>query len=323
MRIASEGLLLGGPAALIPPAGESPRWRRALVDAGRLLRRRPAPVLAAAVAPAATGIAFVLSGGGNRGAIQVGMLRALLRAGIRPDLVVGASVGAINGAGLAADPTPDGVEALARTWSGLRDDTLFPRHQYGGWRFIQHRNSVYSDTGLRRVIESFLPYARLEDAAVPIEVVAASLTTGNEVWFTEGPAVEAILASAALPGVFPPVRIGSDLLIDGGVLNDVPMNRACRPGIARVFVLLCGPLVAESVPAGRPVEALLAAFAIAVRGRYRREIEAVPPGVEVVVIGADAPQLQGYWDFSRTAELMDIGEASAEEVLAALAERAA
>jgi NTE family protein len=323
MRIASEGLLLGGPAALVPPPGEPRLWRRALLDAGRVLRRGPTPAPLPAPGAAATGTAFVLSGGGNRGAIQVGMLRALARAGIRPDLVVGASVGAINGAGLAADPTQEGVEALARTWLALRDDQLFPRHQYGGWRFIQHRNSVYPDTGLRRAIESFLPYVRLEDAVVPIEVVAASLTTGSEVWFTEGPAVDALLASAALPGVFPPVQIGSDLLIDGGVLNDVPISRACRPGISRVYVLLCGPLISEPVPAGRPVEALLAAFAVAVRGRYRREIEAVPAGVEMVVIGADAPQLQGYWDFSRTAELIDIGEASAEEVLAALAERAA
>ena len=259
----------------------------------------------------------MFSGGGNRGAIQVGMLKALLGAGVQPDLLFGASVGAINAAALASDPTPAGVDRLADTWLGLRDDTIFPHHHYGGWRFIQQRQSVYPSEALRRIIEAFLPYERLEDAVLPLEVVASSLS-GRERWITSGSATDALLASAAIPGVFPPVTLDGEVLIDGGVLDDVPISRALERGAQRIFALLCGPLLPEAVPAARPVEALLAAFAVAVRGRFVRETASVPDGVQLVVIGCTVPRLQGYWDFSRTAELMAAGEASARRVLTEL-----
>ena len=260
--------------------------------------------------------AFVLAGGGNRGALQVGMLRALLDAGVTPDLLVGASVGAINAAAFAADPTVAGIERLARTWRGVDDETLFPHHHYGGWRFIQHRDSVYPSAGLRNLIVQFLPYERLEDAAVPVEVVATSIVTGTERWFSTGTAVEALMASGAIPGVFPPVRIGEDILIDGGVLDDVPITRAFELGADRVFTLLCGPPFPAHTEMKRPVDALLVAFDIAVRGRFLRERETVvPDGKELFVIGSDLPHLAGYWDFSRTEELMAAGERAAREVL--------
>jgi len=261
--------------------------------------------------------AFVLAGGGNRGALQVGMLRALVDAGIVPDVLVGASVGAVNAAAFAADPTLGGVERLAETWRSVRDDTLFPHHQYGGWRFIQHRDSVYPAAGLRALIQDFLPYENLEDAAVPLHVVATSLVTGTEKWMSSGSAVEALLASAAIPGVFPPVTTGTDVLVDGGVLDDVPIGRAFELGAERVYALLCGPVRFEPAEVHRPVDALLVAFGVAVRGRFLREVERVPRDRQLVVIGVDVPHLAGYWDFSRTEELMVAGEAAARAVLAA------
>lgn len=243
------------------------------------------------------------------------MLRVMLGAGLRPDLLIGASAGAINAAAIAGQPTLEGVERLAATWKAMRDDTIFPHHHYSEWRFIQRREAVFPASALRTVIEDFLTYRSLEDAEVPVEVVASCLRSGRERWLSAGPAVEALLASAAIPGVFPPVRIDGDVLIDGGVLNDVPVSRAFARGAERVFALLTGPLEPPPVDIERPVDALLAAFSVAVRGRFVREIESVPAGRQLVVIGADIPDLAGYWDFSRTEELMVAGEEAARAAL--------
>lgn len=262
--------------------------------------------------------AFVLAGGGNRGAIQVGMLRALSGAGIRPDFVVGASVGAINAAAYAADPSPEGVDRLAEAWLQLRDDTVFPHHHYGGWRFLQHRESVYPTVALRGIIDAFLPYTRLEDAAIPVNVVATNTRDNTETWIDRGPVTQALLASAAIPGVFPEVDLDGVPHVDGGVLNDVPISRAFEKEATRVIALLCGAMHPDPTPVHRPVEALMAAFGLAVHGRFLRELGSVPPGRQLIVIGCRVPELAGYWDFSRTAELIRAGEQSALAMLPAL-----
>jgi NTE family protein len=243
------------------------------------------------------------------------MLRVLLGAGVTPDLLVGASVGAINAAAIAGQPTLEGVERLAGTWKTLRDDTIFPHHHYSEWRFVQRRESVFPSSALRRVIEDFLTFRLLEEAEVPVEVVASCLHSGRERWLCSGPAVEALLASAAIPGIFPPITIDGDVLIDGGVLNDVPIARAFSRGADRVLALLTGPFRPRPVEIERPVDALLAAFSVAVRGRFVREMDAVPEGRQLVVIGTDIPDLEGYWDFSRTEELMLAGEQAARAAL--------
>lgn len=243
------------------------------------------------------------------------MLRVLLGAGVTPDLLVGASAGAINAAAIAGRPTLDGVERLAAAWKAIRDETIFPHHHYSEWRFIQRRESVFPSSALRGVIEEFLTYRLLEEAEVPVEVVASCLGSGRERWLTSGPAVEALLASAAIPGIFPPITIDGDVLIDGGVLNDVPVARAFSRGAERVLALLAGPVEPPPVEIGRPVDALLAAFSVAVRGRFVREMETVPRGRQLVVIGTDIPDLEGYWDFSRTEELMLAGEQAARAAL--------
>jgi len=148
--------------------------------------------------------AFVLSGGGNRGACQVGMLRALSERGIVPDLVVGSSVGAVNAAFFAGQPTLEGTYLCAEMWRSLATHDVFPRGRlHGSWRFVERREAVYPIEGLRRLVSGFLRFDRLEDSLVPLTVVATRLQDGVEEWLTEGPALEAILASAALPAVFP------------------------------------------------------------------------------------------------------------------------
>jgi NTE family protein len=260
--------------------------------------------------------AFVFAGGGNRGAAQVGMLRALVERGIRADAVYGVSVGALNAAGYAGDPSLAGVERLETTWRAVRRDDVFPTSKVSGLlRFLQSRESVHPNDGLRQIIENGLAFERLEHARVHFEVVATSLTDGRARWFDRGPAVEAILASAALPALLPPVEIDGERYIDGGVVDNVPIMHAISQGAERVFVLLCGPLRYTPLRYRRPVEAVLSAFFIAIHASFARSLDELPPGVEVVVFSVDSGPVPRYDDFSATAQLIEAGRRNAEAVL--------
>jgi NTE family protein len=260
--------------------------------------------------------AFVLAGGGSRGAVQIGMLQELVHRGIRADRVFGASVGAINGAGYAGNPTPEGLERMATIWRGVKGTEIFPRGTFDGpWAFLQKRAAVHANTGLRAIIEAGVHYENLEDAVVPIEVVTTSLTDGRERWIAHGPAVEAILASSAIPSIFPPVTIDGDVLVDGGVVNNVPISRALAAGCERIYVLLCGPLHYHPPPPRRPAEAALTAFFVAVHARFVRELAALPPGVEVVVFSGGGEPSGQYRDFSGTGSLIEEGRAEVADVL--------
>lgn len=260
--------------------------------------------------------AFVLSGGGSRGAVQVGMLGALVDRGIRADRVYGASVGAVNAAAYCGDPTPAGIVELERVWRSLSGAIVFPRRRSEGpWTYFQQRPAVHANSGLRRILEDGVRFDRLEDAAVPLEVVATSLTDGRECWLTAGPVVEAVLASAAIPAMFPPVTIEGELLIDGGVVDNVPISRAIEQGARKIYVLLCGPLHYRPRTARRPVEAVLTAFFVAVQARFARELAALPPGVEVVVFSGGGDPTADYRDFSSSADLIEAGRAEVARVL--------
>jgi NTE family protein len=260
--------------------------------------------------------AFVLAGGGSRGAVQVGMLAELVERGIRADRVYGASVGAVNGVAYAGDPTADGVARLEEVWRGLSGNDVFPRGRADGpWRFFQQRPAVHSNEGLRRVVAAGLTFERLEEARIPVEVVTTSLTDGRERWLGHGPALEAVLASAAIPAIFPPVTIDGDMLVDGGVVNNVPLSRALAAGATRVYVLLCGPLHYRPREPRRPVEAVLTAFFVAIHARFARELALLPEGVEVVVFSGGGEPVADYRDFSGTSELITAGRAEVRAVL--------
>jgi NTE family protein len=260
--------------------------------------------------------AFVLAGGGSRGAVQIGMLEELTRRGIRPDRVFGASVGAINGAAYAGNPTLEGVAHMANVWLGVRGTDIFPRGTFDGpWAFFQKRAAVHADTGVRKIIEEGLDYEKLEDAIIPVEVVTTSLTDGRERWIGHGPATEAVLASSAIPSIFPAVTIDGDVLVDGGVVNNVPISRALAAGCDRIFVLLCGPLHYHPRPPRRPAEAALTAFFVAIHARFVRELAALPPGVEVIVFSGGGDPSGQYRDFSATAALIEEGRAEVRDTL--------
>jgi NTE family protein len=148
-----------------------------------------------------------------------------------------------------------------------------------------------------------------------MEVVTTSLTDGRERWISRGPAVEAILASSAIPAMFPPVTIDGDVLIDGGVVNNVPISRALTARCDRIYVLLCGPLHYHPQPPRRPAEAVLTAFFVAVHARFVRELAALPPGIEVIVFSGGGEPAAQYRDFSATESLIEEGRREVTDVL--------
>ena len=260
--------------------------------------------------------ALVLAGGSTRGAIQIGMLQVLAEHGFVPDRIFGSSVGAINGAGYAADPTREGVERLAEVWLRIRREDIYPQGRlHGPWLYLQQRDAVYSNAGLRSIIEEGFPHDRLEDAVVPIEVVATSLTDGGERWFTYGPAIDAVLASSAMPAIFPPVEIDGERYIDGGVVDNVPIQRAIDAGATRIVVLLCSPPVYQPPVSRRPVEGMVNALFIAIHARFVRDMAHLPEGVEVILCIGPEGTTRDFDDFSSTEHLIALGRAEASEVV--------
>ncbi|MBL7498075.1 patatin-like phospholipase family protein [Frankia sp. CN7] len=209
------------------------------------------------------GVAFVFQGGGSLAAAQIGMLRALTEAGVVPDLVVGASAGALNAVAYASDPTAVGIERVADIWASLRRKDVAPlslRGLVGG--LVGRQDGLTSSTGLRHLLESGLVVPRLEQTIIPAHVVTTDLETGCPVVLSSGDAVEALLATSAYPGVFPPVTVGSRRLIDGGVSADTPVRQAESLGATTTYVL---PSVGPTVGGATPELVPRGAFALALR----------------------------------------------------------
>lgn len=250
-------------------------------------------------------VAFVLSGGGNLGAIQVGMLRALVERGIQADIVLGCSVGALNGAAYAADPTPEGVRRLEELWMAIDDDEVMP----SGWlppsvMLARRRASVHDNAGLRAVVTDALGVDRFEALRVPFQCVATAVEPAEERWFSSGPLVDPILASAALPGIFPLVQIGDTRYMDGAVVNDVPVTRAVELGARTIYVLHVGTLDRPWLDPKRPFDVIVQAYWIARRHRYREDLAALPARVRVEVLPVGSPPRLKYNDFSHSHELI-------------------
>lgn len=237
-------------------------------------------------------VAFVLGGGGLLGAHEVGMLQALLEAGIAPDLVVGTSVGAVNGAYVAADPTPAAVGRLVEVWTALQESEVFSGSLFGRISTLaRSRTHLHDSRPLRQMLETGMPVAHIEELTVPFQCVAASIQRAAGHWFTSGPVVPAVLASAAVPGLLPPVEIDGEHYIDGGIVDSIPVGRAVRLGARTVYVLQVGRIERPLTPPTRPWEVGLVAFEIARRHRFAEEMTALPPEVKVHVLptGAETP----------------------------------
>lgn len=250
--------------------------------------------------------AFVLSGGGSLGAVQVGMLYALLEAGILPDLVVGSSVGAINGAYLAGHASLDGVEQLAALWESIRRRDIFPlglRAVLGG--ALGRRAHFVDPLGLKTLIlRAELGFGRLEEAPLPFYPVATDLATGHAVVLDEGDIVQALLASAAIPGVFPPIEIRGRMLVDGGVVADSPLIQAEALGATRIYLLPTASVEDAMLPRGA-IDVAARALFLSANQTAEAAIGALATRLDVQVVPPPAASSHSIFEFGRTTELID------------------
>src|SRR4051812_40510200 len=254
--------------------------------------------------PAEPRTAFVLSGGGNQGVSQVGMLRALLERGIVPDVVVGTSAGALNGAAVAYAPNLTGVAQLAAVWEQLRAEHVFPGGKIQrAWQVVKRGTHLFDNTGLAALIHHSSPARAFSDLEIPLRVIAADLDTGEEVVLLRGPLKPALLASAALPGVFPIVHHDGRRLIDGGVVNSVPLWHALSGPVDRVFVLNVSGAPADKVERS-PLDVVMTGFMHARNQRFELELRHAPPNVEIIVLPRPR-DTRDLFDFSGARELID------------------
>ena len=219
------------------------------------------------------------------------MARALLAEGVLPDMIFGTSIGAINGAALAADPTPAGAAELLATWGELaRHDVLGGSLLARLVQLTRSGTSLHGNGELRRLLRDRLPARTFGDLTVPFECVAAHIERANEHWFTSGDLVDAVLASCALPGVFPPVEIDGAHFFDGGLVNSIPLERAVRHGADTVWVLHVGRLEETLTAPRNPWEVGFVAFEIGRRHRFHTDLARVPEHVRVHVLPTGQPQ---------------------------------
>jgi NTE family protein len=230
-------------------------------------------------------VAFVLGGGGVLGASEVGMLQALLEAGILPDLVVGTSVGALNGVLVAADPSIATVGRLTELWGAIGESDVLGGSLFGRLGTLaRSRTHLHDSEPLRRLLAEALPVERIEQLTIPFQCVAASIERAAGHWFTSGPIVPAVLASAAVPGLLPPVEIDGEHFIDGGIVHSIPVGRAVSLGAQRVYVLHVGRIETPLTVPTRPWEVGLVAFELARRHRFTEEMASLPSEVEAHVL---------------------------------------
>lgn len=262
--------------------------------------------------------AFVLTGGASLGSIQVGMLAALEEAGVVPDRWVGTSVGALNAAFMAGRPGPGGAAALADLWRGLRRRDVFPTDTVRHLRGVAGREAgLVSPDALRHLVESHLTYRNLEDAPVPVNVVAVDVLTSVDRSLSRGSAVDAVLASAALPGVFPPVRLGDRLYMDGGVVDNAPISHAVTLGATEVWVLPAGYACHLAEAPRSAVAMALQALNVLVQRRLAHDVRVYGEQVEIRVVPPLCPVRIGPTDFGHSAELIDQALLSTRQWLAA------
>jgi len=212
------------------------------------------------------------------------MLRALSEAGIRPDLVVGTSIGAVNGAFVAADP--DGAaERLTDLWRGETLGVVFSETVLGrAVRLARSGTHLHAIEPLRKTLADKLPVEDFADLNIPFHCVAASIEHATARWFTSGPIVPAVMASCAVPGLLPPVEIDGRHYFDGGLVDSIPVGKAVALGASTVYVLQVGRIESPLPVPTRPWEVGLVAFEIARRHRFHEEMTALPSGVRVHVL---------------------------------------
>jgi len=260
--------------------------------------------------------AFVFAGGGSYGAIQVGMMHSLAAHGVSADMVVGSSVGALNGAYYAGDPTLKGVLQLETIWRGLTRHDVFPVT----WRtllgFLRRRDFLIPHDGVQKLIDDHLPYRNLQDAELPIHIVATDMVTGDAVVLSEGPAAQAIIASTAIPGAFAPVRYKNFYLADGAISSNTPVRIAIAKGATRLIILPTGYACSSDTPPTGAVANALHALTLLIARQLVSELEDIAPDIEYYVVPPLCPLVGSPYDFTRTSDHIERAIASTDAWLA-------
>src|SRR3954454_705567 len=246
--------------------------------------------------------AFVFAGGGSFGAIQVGMMHSLAAHDISADMVVGSSVGALNGAYYAGDPTLKGVLQLETIWRGLQRQDVFPVT----WRtllgFLWRRDFLIPHDGIQKLLDDNLPYRNLQDAKLPVHIVTTDIVSGDSVVLSDGPAAEAIIASTAIPGAFAPIRYKDFYLADGAISSNTPIRVAIAKGARRLIILPTGYACANHTPPSGAVASALHALTLLIARQLVSELEGLSPDIEYFVVSPLCPLVGSPYDFSRTAD---------------------
>jgi NTE family protein len=262
-------------------------------------------------------VAFVLSGGASLGAIQVGMLRALYERGIVPDLVVGTSVGAINGAFVASRPqTVAVVDELADIWRDITRGQIFPLNPLSGLLgFLGNRDHLVPQSGLRGLVAAHIKHQRLEDMPTSLHVVAVEVITGQELLLSSGPTLPALLASTAIPAVLPPVAWNGRDLMDGGVANNTPISHAVELGAREIYVLPTGHAGALEEPPHSALGMALHALSLLAHSRLIADVELHRDRAKLIVMPTPSPLSILPIDFAHADELMERALADARTFL--------
>ena len=260
----------------------------------------------------------MLSGGASLGAIQVGMLRALYEREIAADFVVGTSAGALNGAFIASRPqTVETADALGAIWRGLRRGQVFPLNPLTGLLgFLGSRDHLVPDSGLRRLIgRHVLDCDRLEDLPLPLHVVAVDVLTGEELRLSSGPIVDAVMASASIPAVLPPVSWEDRDLMDGGVANNTPISHAVELGAEEIYVMPTGHACALEEPPKGALGMALHAISLLTHRRLLDDVEKHRDDAKLVVLPPPCPLAIQPIDFDHADTLIERGYSGASEFL--------
>ncbi len=232
------------------------------------------------------------------------MLRALLEHGIVPDVVIGTSAGALNGAAIAYAPNLTGVAQLAAVWEQLRAEQIFPGGKiHRAWNVMRRETHLFDNLGLSALIHHATPARAFADLEIPLRVIATDLDTGEEVVFVRGPLRPPLLASTALPGVFPIVEHDGRRLVDGGVVDSVPLWHALSGPVDRVYVLNVSAGVPDRMERS-PLDVVMTSFMHARSQRFELDLRYAPTDVEVIVLPRPRDP-RDLFDFSGARELID------------------
>jgi NTE family protein len=257
---------------------------------------------------------LVCSGGGVYGSAQAGMLLELAHAGFVPDVIVGVSAGAMNAVFLSNQFDAEQAGRLVEIWSTLDRRTIFPSRSVSqAWQVLKGGDAIHSQSGLRAIVERFSPNIYLEDSTIPVHIGAVAVNSGLLNWWDEGSVIERLCASASIPGVIPPVEIDGEMFFDGGVVANVPLQRAVDLGAARIIVVDVSLSTFSSRPSS-PLDALLRAFSHSRTALSDHCYKLVPDDILLYRISGVLPDVDGS-DFDRGPELVAAGRVIAREAI--------